>query len=141
MALSDDVVERGMSGLEEVDMVNVDLKSTVVRHLDYRVLVLSGEIDMHTAPALHEQIFDLIEEDRRPLVVDLTGISFCDSAGVNIAAAARKYAVSRDVMLAVVGLHGRVDKIFRMTGMDRLIPIYATLPDAAFDLIKISLSD
>jgi anti-sigma B factor antagonist len=122
-------------------MVDEDLTTTVVRHLDYRVLALAGEIDMHTAPALRDQIFALIEEDRRPLVVDLTDLSFCDSAGVNIAAAARKHAADHGVMLAIVGLHGRVDKIFRMTGMDRLIPTYATLPEAAFDLIKTSLSD
>lgn len=122
-------------------MVDEDLTSTVVRHLDYRVLALAGEIDMHTAPALRDQIFALIEEDRLPLVVDLTGISFCDSAGVNIAAAATKHAACHGVVLAVVGLRPRVDKIFRMTGMDRLIPTYATLPEAAFDLIKTSLSD
>lgn len=122
-------------------MVGEDLTTAVVRHLDYRVLVLAGEIDMHTAPTLHDQLFALIEEDRRPLVVDLTGITFCDSAGVNIAAAARKYAVGHGVTLAVAGLQGRVEKIFRMTGMDRLIPIYSTLPEAAFDLIKTSLSD
>jgi anti-sigma B factor antagonist len=122
-------------------MVDEDLTTEVVRHLDYRVLVLAGEIDMHTAPALREQLFALIEEDRRPLVVDLTEISFCDSSGVNIAAASRKHADGHGVMLAIVGLQGRVDKIFRMTGMDRLIPTYATLPDAALDLIKTSLSD
>ena len=122
-------------------MVGEDLTTTVVRHLDYRVLVLAGEIDMHTAPGLRDQLFALIEEDRRPLVVDLTDISFCDSTGVNIAAAARKHANRHGVMLAVVGLRGRVAKIFRMTGMDRLIPTYATLPEAAFELIKISLSD
>jgi anti-sigma B factor antagonist len=122
-------------------MVDEDLTTTVVRHLDYRVLALAGEIDMHTAPALREQVFALIEEDRRPLVVDMTDISFCDSAGVNIAAAARKHAADQGVTLAIVGLNGRVDKVFRMTGMDRLIPTYATLPEAAFDLIKTSLSD
>ncbi|HZB30181.1 MAG TPA: STAS domain-containing protein [Streptosporangiaceae bacterium] len=122
-------------------MVDEDLTTTVVRHLDYRVLALAGEIDMHTAPTLRDQIFALIAEDRRPLVVDLTDISFCDSAGVNVAAAARKHAVGQGVTLAIAGLHGRVEKIFRMTGMDRLIPIYATLPEAAFDLIKTSLSD
>lgn len=122
-------------------MVDEDLTSTLVRHLDYRVLALAGEIDMHTAPSLRDQLFALIEEDRRPLVVDLTDISFCDSAGVNTAAAARKHATGHGVVLAVVGLRGRVDKIFRMTGMDRLIPTYATLPEAAFDLIKTSLSD
>jgi anti-sigma B factor antagonist len=122
-------------------MVHEDLTTTVVRHLDYRVLALAGEIDMYTAPELRDQIFALIEEDRRPLVVDLTAISFCDSAGVNIAAAARKHAAENAVMLAIVGLQGRIDKIFRMTGMDRLIPTYATLPEAAFDLIKTSLSD
>lgn len=122
-------------------MVDEDLTTTVVRHLDYRVLVLAGEIDMHTAPPLREQVFELIEEDQRPLVVDLTEVTFCDSAGVNIAAAARKYAAGCGVQFAVVGLSSRVDKVFRMTGMDRLIPTYATLPEAAFDLIRTSLSD
>jgi anti-sigma B factor antagonist len=121
-------------------MVEEDLTSTVVRHLDYRVLVLAGEIDMYTAPALRDQIFELIDEDRRPLVIDLTEITFCDSAGVNIAAAARKHAAGRDVMFAVVGLSARVDKVFRMTGMHKLIPTYATLPEAAIDLIKTTLS-
>ncbi|HEU5155753.1 MAG TPA: STAS domain-containing protein [Streptosporangiaceae bacterium] len=122
-------------------MVEEDLTTTVVRHLDYRVLVLAGEIDMHTAPRLRDEMFQLIEEEPRPLVVDLTDVSFCDSAGVNIAAAARKHAARHRVTLAVVGLNARVDKVFRMTGMDRLIPTYATLPEAAFDLIKTSLSD
>jgi anti-sigma B factor antagonist len=122
-------------------MVDEELTTTVVRHLDYRVLVLAGEIDMHTAPPLRDKIFELIEEAPQPLVVDLTDISFCDSAGVNVAAAARKHAVHHGVRFAVVGLNARVDKVFRMTGMDRLIPTYTTLPEAAIDLIRTSLPD
>ncbi len=122
-------------------MLDEGLTTTVVRHLDYRVLVLAGEIDMHTAPQLRVEIFELIEERRQPLVVDLTEISFCDSTGVNIAAAARKHAARHGVTFAFVGLNARVDRVFRMTGMDRLIPTYATLPEAAFDLLRTSLPD
>ncbi len=122
-------------------MVDEDLTTNVVRHLDYRVLVLAGEIDMHTAPGLREQIFELIEEDSQPLVVDLTDVSFCDSTGVNIAVAARKHAARHGIMFAVAGLNGRVDRVFRITGMDRLIPTYATLPEAAFALIRSGLQD
>jgi anti-sigma B factor antagonist len=122
-------------------VVDEDLTTTVVRHLDYRALVLAGEIDMHTAPALREQIFELIEEESLPLVVDLTDVSFCDSAGVNIAVVARKHAARHGVMFAFVGLSGRVDRIFRITGMHRLIPTYPTLPDAALHLIRSGLSD
>src|SRR5256885_17116482 len=103
-------------------MVDEDLTTTVVRHLDYRVLVLAGEIDMHTAPPLRDQVFELIEEDQRPLVVDLTEVSFCDSAGVNIAAAARKHAASHGVMFAVVGPNTKVAKAFGRTGMAQLVP-------------------
>lgn len=120
-------------------MVDEDLTTHVVRHLDYRVLELAGEIDMHTAPALRDQLFELIEEDPLPLVVDLTDVTFCDSAGVNIAVAARKHAAGHGVMFAFVGLTGRVDRVFRITGMDRLIPTYTTLPEAALDLIKSDL--
>ncbi len=122
-------------------MARAKLTTDVVRHLDYRVLELTGEIDMHTGPALRDLIFELIEEERRPLVVDLTGVSFCDSAGVNIAVAARKHAARHGVMFAFAGLSGRVDKVFRITGMDRLIPTYATLPEAALDLIRSDLAD
>lgn len=122
-------------------MVDEDLTTSVVRHLDYRVLMLTGEIDTHTAPMLRDQLFELIEEDPQPLVVDLTGVSFCDSAGVNIAVAARKHAARHGVTFAFVGLNGRVDRVFRITGMDRLIPTYPTLPEAAIELIRSGLED
>lgn len=123
-------------------MVDVDLTTQVVRHLDYRVLVLAGEIDMHTAPGLRDRLFTLIEEDERlPLVVDLTDVTFCDSTGVNIAVAARKQAVRRGVMFAFVGLRGRVHRVFQITGMHRLIPTYANLPEAALHVIAADRPD
>ncbi|HEX6469508.1 MAG TPA: STAS domain-containing protein [Streptosporangiaceae bacterium] len=117
------------------------LATTVVRHLDYRLLEVAGEIDMSTAPRLREQIFGLIEECPQPLLVDLSGVSFCDSTGLNLAAAARKHAYHYGVGFAFVGLNARVDRVFRLTGMHKLIPTYATLPEAAFDLIQASLPD
>ena len=122
-------------------MIDGGLTTRVVRHLDYHVLMVAGEIDMHTAPRLRELIFELIEGDGQPFVVDLSGVSFCDSTGLNLAAAARNHAARHGVMFAFVGLNARVDRVFRMTGMDRLIPTYATLPEAAFNLIRTSLPD
>jgi anti-sigma B factor antagonist len=113
-----------------------DLRTEVVRYPDHRILILFGEIDMHTGPGLRDQVFDLIEDSRLPLIVDLSAVTFCDSTGVNIAVAARKHADSRGVTFAFVGLTDRVDRVFRITGMDRLIPTYATLPDAEHDLTR-----
>ena len=113
-----------------------DLRTEVVRYVDHRILILFGEIDMHTGPGLCGQLFELIEDSSLPLIVDLSAVTFCDSTGVNIAVVARKHAAQRGVMFAFVGLHGRVDRVFRITGMDRLIPTYATLPDAAHDLTR-----
>jgi anti-anti-sigma factor len=124
-----------------MDMVDESLTTRVVRHLDYRALVVAGEIDVHTVPWLREQLVALIEEDGRPLVIDLAGVSFCDSSGVNLAAMARNHAARRGVDFAIAGLSARVDRVFRMTGMDRLIRTYATLPEAAFDLIRTNLPD
>jgi anti-sigma B factor antagonist len=122
-------------------VVDEDLTTYVVRHLDYRVLVLAGEIDMHTAPTLRDKLFELVEEERLPLVIDLSDVSFCDSAGVNTVVTARKHATGRGVALAFIGLRGRVDRVFRITGLHRLIPTYATLPEAALELIRSSLDD
>jgi anti-anti-sigma factor len=52
-----------------------DDERTVVRPI--------GELDMLTAPALHERIGDVLAEGRT-VVVDLGGLTFVDSAGLRI---------------------------------------------------------
>jgi anti-anti-sigma factor len=46
-------------------------------------LTLSGELDLGTAPRLGERL-DQLREEKRPVVVDLSGLEFMDSSGVYV---------------------------------------------------------
>lgn len=83
----------------------MDLEATVLDCLNYRILMLGGELDVTTGPTLRSRIFELLSEGGSPLFVDMTGVVFCDSTGLNIAVAAKKHATSLGCSLAFVGPH------------------------------------
>jgi anti-sigma B factor antagonist len=112
----------------------MDLKTDVVVTDGYRILALRGEIDAATGPALRTLCLELVDDSTLPLLVDMTGVTFCDSTGLNIAAAVRRHAGAKDCVVAFYGFNQRVRKVFRVTGMDLFVPTYATLADAADDL-------
>jgi anti-sigma B factor antagonist len=63
-------------------------------------------------------------------VVDLTRTRFCDSAGIAalVEAHKRARAAGGQVLLAMSG--AAVPRIFELTGVDRVIPSFASLDDA-----------
>ncbi|MCX5150766.1 STAS domain-containing protein [Streptomyces sp. NBC_00320] len=56
----------------------IDLKAAVRNDGDLRV---TRELDFHTAGQVEPRLTDLAASGHRSLVLDLSGISFCDSAG------------------------------------------------------------
>ena len=64
------------------------------------------------------------------VVVDMSRTRFCDSSGLNalVAADRRARAEGGEVRLVVTG--ESVIRIVELTGVDRVIPIYASLEEA-----------
>jgi anti-sigma B factor antagonist len=106
------------------------LETNVVDCLAYRILVLVGEIDLSVGDELRTRIFDLLPGGGVPLLVDMTGVRFCDSTGLNVAVDAKRHADACGCALVLFGLSERVEKLFRLTGLEQLIAIHPTLPDA-----------
>jgi anti-sigma B factor antagonist len=101
-----------------------------VRHLPGHVLVtVAGEIDIATAPQLHDRLAALAASGRR-LVVDLTQVSFLAAAGLNVLAAAARKARARGGDLGVVTPRPRIRRLFAITGLDRHIPLARTVTEA-----------
>lgn len=99
-------------------MLNIRSEGTDRR----RILRLSGECDIATAPRLHEALTPLRGEVRE-LVLDLSGLDFIDSSGIAVVAGALKWLRESDATLVVTGAHGPVRKAFEITGLDRAIPL------------------
>ena len=54
------------------------------------LLTLAGEIDLSSAPVLREHLARCIHEGALTVDIDLTGVTFCDCAGLGIMIDARR---------------------------------------------------
>ncbi len=49
-----------------------------------QVVILSGELDSSNAASLQEQVASILPQPAQPLIFDLTGLRFMDSAGIAV---------------------------------------------------------
>lgn len=96
----------------------------------YWLLSVSGEIDCYSAPGLRARLSDLITVSMTPILVDLSGVTFCDSSGLSVAVVSRRLAAARGLRLGFVGLNDSVAKIFRITGMDQCLELFSDVSAA-----------
>lgn len=93
------------------------------------VLELAGELDHDTAQPLREALDAAVVRGGR-LLVDLTGLGFCDSTGLNVLLQSRLTAVEAGGSVELAGLRGSVARMFRITGADGVFPVYADVAEA-----------
>ncbi|UQX00027.1 STAS domain-containing protein [Streptomyces sp. RerS4] len=92
------------------------------------VLALTGELDHDTAEPLREALEAALAEDGARLLIDFSGVSFCDSTGLNAVLHGRLTAQENGGAVALVGLRRPVERMFRITGADTVFDVY---PDVA----------
>ena len=94
------------------------------------VVEASGEVDVYTAPQLDEELTKIVEGGNYKLVVDLTKVDFLDSTGLGVLVKALKRVREHDGTLAIVATTDRITKVFRITGLDSVMTLHASV-DAA----------
>lgn len=108
----------------------MDLNVEVQKVGDFAVLVVSGEVDVFTAPKVREQLIDLVEQGDHHLVVSLEGVDFLDSTGLGVLVAGLKRVKMHDGTLSVVCTKDKILKIFRITGLTKVFPIHDSIEAA-----------
>lgn len=94
------------------------------------VLEVGGEVDVYTAPKLRERLVELVGEGHHNLVVDMTKVEFLDSTGLGVLVGGLKRVRAHEGTLALVCNQERILKIFRITGLTKVFPIYESVDDA-----------
>src|ERR687883_743164 len=110
--------------------VRVDLTLENSAAGERMVVAVGGEIDVYTAPKLRERLVELINSGHYDLVIDLEGVDFLDSTGLGVLVGALKRVRSHQGSLRLVCTQERLLKIFRITGLAKVFPIYDSV-DAA----------
>jgi anti-anti-sigma factor len=103
---------------------------SVRREGDFTIVVLSGEIDIARTPVLREQLLGVLRRGAGRLVVDLSGVSFCDVSGVALLVGAARRAGLMGGVLRLAAPRPLVSAVLRLTGLDSRFEIFAAVPEA-----------
>ena len=107
-----------------IDPPTDDLVSISVSGTDSIVLVTAaGEIDSSTAPSLREQLTELLERTPHEITVDMEAVTFLDSAGLCVLAAAHRRATAQGTQLRVVASGRAVVRPLEITGLWDLLAL------------------
>lgn len=89
-------------------------------------LVLGKDLDkMETA------VKDLVEAGQKRIVFDLSTLDYADSAGIGTMVSCLTHIKKAQGELRVAGANARVARLFKLTGIDRLLAMYASVSEAA----------
>jgi anti-sigma B factor antagonist len=99
----------------ELVTVTVSTSETVVR------VTAAGEVDSTSAPVLREQIDAVLDSGAPEFVVDLVQVSFLDSAGLCVLAAAHRRAGERGIRMRVLASSRAVIRPLQITGLWSLL--------------------
>ena len=94
------------------------------------VVALGGEVDLHTAPQLDDELVRLIGLGATRIVVDLSSTNFVDSTVLSVLLRARKRLGGGGGDMAIVSDDRRILRLFEVTGLDRKFRVEQTLVDA-----------
>lgn len=105
---------------------------------DLALVELAGQVDLHTAPQLKEQLLAAIDEGAVNVVVDLSEATFIDSMTLGVLLGAVKRLRPRGGRLRIVCTDPSIRKIFEITLLDRVFSLYSTRDEALERLLPAS---
>jgi anti-sigma B factor antagonist len=105
-----------------------DLSISVQQGAGEALVVLTGEIDMSTVERLSAVVGDLLNPAPPRIVLDLGGVTFCDSQGLGtLVVLSRKAALAQSV-LVLINVGDFLMRVLDITGLRGALMIQETTP-------------
>jgi anti-sigma B factor antagonist len=102
----------------------VELNVSSRFHDDHTIVTIVGEIDLYTAPRLHSELASVLADGMPArVVIDMSGVEFCDSTGMNVLLSCLRRARERGGELEIAGPKPAVRKILQVTGLDSVFTL------------------
>lgn len=104
--------------------VTGQLSTSVRAEADHAVMTVTGEIDLATVPELRTAMSELVRAGHYRLLLDLSGVTFCDSTGLGVMIGVRREIRSADpegYLRIVCG--GPVLRALQVTGLTQILDV------------------
>ena len=91
---------------------------------DLLTIYLRGEIDHCAAEKMRMEMENLIRKTKdRPMILDFSEVTFMDSSGVGMLIGRYKTKMALGGKMYASGMHATIERLYRMAGLHRIIPI------------------
>ena len=99
---------------------------------DDGVLLLfpEGRVDSIEAPGFQDDLRSAVSDDDKAVVIDMENLTYISSAGLRTILETIRQVEKQGGKLAICALSDYVQDVFRISGFDRVVSIYATQEDA-----------
>jgi anti-sigma B factor antagonist len=98
-------------------VVHQKLEISVYRESDETIVALVGEIDLQTAPRLSGAVNDALAEDPLRVVLDMEGVTFCDSRGLGTLVVLSRAASRSRSVLVLANLGDFLKRLLAVSGI------------------------
>ena len=93
------------------------------------VLNIEGRLDASTVGSVHDKLMDTIESDAKDILINLSKVNYVSSAGLKTLIYASKSMKKTGGELSLCSLHDNVQKVFEISGLTNLFPIYESIDE------------
>jgi anti-anti-sigma factor len=83
---------------------------------------VSGELDIATADQAYTYLRDVVDSQEGPVTINLSGLTFCDAAGLGVLARVAGHARRSGRSLRLTAARPGLVRIMHITGMDEAFP-------------------
>lgn len=110
--------------------MSAELKIDQTKAGDYPLLKVSGEIDEYTYTKFREAMLKCIGSPGASIIVSLTDVEYIDSSGLGAMVAGLKRVSENQGRICVVTDKPNILRIFDITGLKNVFPLYANVAEA-----------
>jgi anti-sigma B factor antagonist len=101
----------------------------VARTPGHLLVAVTGDLDYGTATTISEQVRSL-DEGVGHIVLDLSGVGFCDSAGISALLDIWRQAQAREAWMVIAAPRTPVARTLHYAGLGEVIPQHATIEES-----------
>ncbi|MGN0915538.1 MAG: STAS domain-containing protein [Succinivibrio sp.] len=96
----------------------------------YSLITITGRVDATNAPDLDTQLEELLVQEKRAVLVDLSGVEYMSSAGLRSILKLAKHCQANNMFLGCYSLQPNVSEVFRISGFSTIIKLFDNLESA-----------
>ena len=96
------------------------------------VLAVTGRLTFgRDVERLEKVVKELLAQGRTRMVFDLTDLEYVDSSGIGALVSCLTHVKKSGGELRMAGANARLQRLFKMTGVDQLLSMYPTVAEAS----------